>query len=182
MINLQSQQSKKEIARQYHMRVVSVVFFLIASFLVLSFALLLPSYFIALEKENAVKSFVEEIQSGEEFQKNKELNTLLGDTKLRLDVFGNLDKSFVSESIIKPLLDEVYIQNNKIKLNYIKYSSESRSLGIRGVSASRDSLIDFVETIQKNDRFSNVEVPVSSFVQNTNIIFEMTMDINEDSL
>jgi len=176
MINLVSQQLKKKNAAQYFWRLGTVSVLIAGTFLLLGIVLLVPSYFIAAEKQNTEVVRAAELQNDEAFQENKELSALVESTKKQLGRFDKVQTFNITQKFIEPLLSHINSANN-IQLDHISYRTDESEviMSIQGVAQTRDGLLSFVETLKSDELFTKVNVPVSSFVQNNNIDFQAVL-------
>ena len=184
MINLLSQQSKKRVANQYFWRLGTVVALIIGVFLFLGTVLLIPSYFVASEKEQAEITRAAELQNSETFQENKELGVLVETTNEQLEKFEDVQTFSVSETFIAPLLDYAALDSVEIQLDNIRYRIEKDevTINLQGIAGARDDLLSFIETLKSDELFTDVNVPVSSFVQNTDINFQAVLSSSIEDL
>jgi hypothetical protein len=184
MINLISQQSKKKIATQYFWRLGTVTALIVGAFLFLGTALLIPSYFIANEKENTEVFRAAELQNNKEFQENKELGKLVENTNKQLERFDSIQSFAISHQLIQPVLDHVYEDETDIQLDTINYRVDEgvALVDIEGSAKTRDDLLRFVENLKADELFTKVDVPVSSFVKNIDISFQITLHSMLESL
>lgn len=181
MINLISQEVQKKVHAQYFLRLGVVALLFVAGFLLFGILLLAPSYFITLERVATEEARAVELRTNEAFQENKELGDTVNETKEQLRIFNTLEDVRISETALMPLLAKVESTDYDIRITQIDY----RSLGepaviVQGVAGNRDHLLAFVDALETEGSFSDVRVPVSSFVQNTNIAFEATLFLMQD--
>ncbi len=184
MINLISQEVKKEVATQYFLRLGTVSLLIIAAFLFLGFVLLIPSYFVANEREATEHIRAEDLRSTQAFQENKELGAFVDSTKKQLRIVNRVPSIVISEQFVQPVLDHVYADTSSVKLDHINYTDTDGVglINIRGTADARDDLLTFIETLKQDELFSKVEVPVSSFVQNTDINFHAILHITDEEV
>jgi flagellar biosynthesis component FlhA len=178
MINLLSQQSKKSITTQYFWRLGTVAGIIISGFLFMGTVLLIPSYFVVHEKEQTEITRAAELQSDEAFQENKELGMFVETTNNQLEKFGEIRKFSVAERFIEPILGYASLDGGvNIRLDNIRYriADDEAIINLQGTAETRDDLLGFIETLKSDELFSSVDVPVSSFVQNTDINFQAVL-------
>ena len=82
-----------------------------------------------------------------------------------------------------PYLESVLKQKNGlIKINSITYTVidiKSSQLNIDGVSGNRETLRDFVKTLESSGKFETVDIPVSNYAKDKDLVFSIKLTISE---
>lgn len=81
-----------------------------------------------------------------------------------------------SLSSITALNDIYRAKPSGITINSYKISFDEDIIGLEGVSASRDVLIQFRKNLEMNEKISGVDIPISSFEQEANLSFTLTLN------
>lgn len=178
MFNLLPESLKSTIRSDYKQRVV-VVGLLVVIFIQISFLLfLVPSWLISMYKEKDALVATEAMNQSKMVSSINSISTVIADTNTKLNI---ISKALEYKKVL-PILNTII--NNKtssIRLNDFSYtylSSNSASVVISGVSATRDSLVAFVNALQKTTQFKNVDLPVSNLTKDKNINFSLTLSVS----
>lgn len=170
---------KKAVVRnEYRARVAVVVLFALFFTLLLASFLLIPSYIIASVTKNDIEAQKEqlEIQQGE--QDIAALKNVIEKTNARIDILQE-EGSFVSvsETVIKPLVAE----RQGVRIARIQHNetSDGWTVQVSGVAPNRNTLLEFVDKLEQYPKFENVHVPVSNFVDRTNIEFSLEIRMSK---
>jgi hypothetical protein len=179
MFNLLPDSLKKEIKAEYKLRVIIVilvfVLFIQLSFLVFIF----PSWLISLYKEKETVAQAEEMSKSERVSNINSLTSIVTDTNTKLNMLNNT----LEYPEFLPLANSILAQKtSSIKLDQFYYTSQSPVTGtisLNGVSATRDSLVAFVKSLQETKLFKSVDLPVSNLTKDKNIKFSLTLTISQ---
>lgn len=176
MFELLPKNQKKELKREYFLRILTVILFLFFVIGILSLVSISPSYFLSLEKEKIVaKQFAEmeklrntnesDKESQSEIKKFKELNSFLKPPE-KIVLIGDLVANIVNDK-------SQGIKIHNISVN--SYKKEKYQVIIKGNASSRDILKLFVENLKEGGMFESVDLPISNFMKVTDIDFYITL-------
>jgi Tfp pilus assembly protein PilN len=177
MINLIPKEEKKKMIIAFYCRLFVLCLIMLSVVVLIASISLLPAYFYSSEKDSVVG---EKLQT----QKNEETPVLgdqslsiMGDLNTKLAVVENAEKNkfLISEKVIKAILAK---KTSEIKIIQITYKNDptlGKEINILGTASSRDSLLDFEQTLQNDPAFKNVNLPISSFVRESNIQFDLSL-------
>src|SRR3989344_3256231 len=173
MFVLLSEQNKKDLLRQYRLRITSTVAFLASTIFLISIALLLPSYFLLnaekVRLEGETENFSKHIS-----KKNSEglINTLNDIKSMVALVVPEETKIF---STIKTILAR---RPSSVLINSFRYTrgdGKESSLVLEGMAASRNSLISFSKNLKTDPLFKSVDLPISNLARESDVKFTMTI-------
>lgn len=174
MINLLPKNGKAEVVRIYHLRVATVAagaFFAVA---VIATALLLPSYFLLAAKAEVVEGQLAALAKSTS-RSRESLGAIVGDIRTKLAVFPDTDDPFVFsshgiESVIDKRPPGVVITD----FRYERKPDGKHSVSIGGTARSREALQKFFETLKSDPKHVDVALPLSNFIQGSDIGFSLT--------
>jgi hypothetical protein len=177
MINLIPKEEKKIMTMGFYHRL-AILFFLIVSFSILvACVALLPAYFISTVKDSIINTKLET-------QKHQPL-PLLGEqsllaikdinTKLSLVENAEKNKFPISEKVINEILLKKTPDIKIIQILYENDQTQVKKISILGSAPSREVLLTFEETLEDDPNFKNVDLPISSFVKESNIQFNLSL-------
>ena len=70
-----------------------------------------------------------------------------------------------------------------MKINSIFYDREQKEgrISLSGISENRETLLSFLQSLEGENMFDSVELPISSFVEGEDIEFTIRIDIKKGS-
>ncbi|MBU1557642.1 PilN domain-containing protein [Patescibacteria group bacterium] len=176
MPNLLLEKDKKEIFKEFVLRLVIV--FLVFVFITICFAMmmLIPSYARTLSREVTISDEIKIFEQTIDFRKQDSPADILNNENLKIEKIKNT-KDFYLTSLISEIV-EVKPQGVKIEGFFYEAGNEDGgSLIIRGESGNRNLLVNFVENLERKDIFSQVDFPVSNLVKGESVDFSVKIYI-----
>jgi len=177
MINLIPNEEKKVMFRDFYLRLIIVVFTMLAASITIGIFAIAPSYSSLYFDGNLVKDALK-IQE-EEPVSISDQNTLVKvkelEDKLALIEKAKENKYNLSDRIINEI---VLKKSSSIKITEITYKSSSprgREVSIVGIAPSREALLLFRKSFEDNPAFKEVDLPISNFIKGSNIRFYITL-------
>lgn len=174
MINLLPPAEKQRMKKEYKLRVFTVYFFFIGTALLIALVLLLPSYFLANVIEGDAKREVAILENSSESTEREEINAELLLIKERLRAITKVEDRTELYEVIDTIAN---VGGNSISISSISYSrgfdGEHSTLLLGGIALTRDGLLAFTKTLEENELFAEVNLPVSSLAQDQNIEFNI---------
>jgi hypothetical protein len=172
MSNLLSPKDKKEIKREYLLRLMAVATLFLGMTMVVALILSLPSYFLSSSKVELVSDRVDFLKSY--IKKRQESNVTLGllKTNEKIEALQNINENRLSESI-QLILNE---KTESIKITGItlrETGDNGRDIFVSGMARNRDSLISFRDSLKLISFFVEVDLPISNLAKNQNIDFNL---------
>jgi len=177
MINLIPIKEKKAIRKFFFYRFLVVFFTMLGFLVVVSIILLVPSYFFSLQKDVSVNQAleVEKDQAMPEIDQQAQVAIKELDTRLSLLEKARQNTYVFSEKVVKELLAD---KISGIKISQISYqndSSKGRTVNITGIAQNREQLLLFRQALENDSLFKNVDLPISNFVKDSNIEFNLNL-------
>jgi hypothetical protein len=177
MINLIPTLAKKEVSREYWLRVVSVWMILLSFFLLITTALNLPTLILVNSLEAANQSRLNEILNSQ--NANKDAENLINDTNALIKQV-NITNERAKFSELMYILDD--IAGNEVVLTQFTFEENAglvQPLTMIGWADSRVSLAKFREVLEQHESFEKVELPISNLAKDRDITFSMTVSYIE---
>lgn len=183
VINVLPTKEKKFIHRQYWLRLSTIMLNLTALIFTISSMLLFPSYFFSKLKENIVESRLEAFNKENPDLINNNVDKITSDINQKLKI---LDKETPSYQISDEVLDSILLSRTKgitfsqilFNKKTIKTTDSSKDVfvvNIHGVAINRDSLRNFKTALDDNASFSEVDLPISDFIEKSNLPFTISV-------
>ncbi|HEC30530.1 MAG TPA: hypothetical protein ENI66_00760 [Candidatus Yonathbacteria bacterium] len=174
MANLLPLSEKKKIQREYKLRLSIVVMMLFAGLVAISGVLLAPSFILSSFKYNsaekrlvAEKKKISDSSDGvDPIKVAKEVNAQL--VVLSKETSGLPLPYSVFTTIIKHKPELL-----KVDAMFYDIKKEDGSVVVGGVSKDRKTLLAFLQALESDEMFTDVELPISSFVKGQDIKFSI---------
>jgi hypothetical protein len=177
MTTILPEKNKKEIKKTY------LALFFIRLFLALSIVL---SITLVLQATIFFSIYSERKASSLMYEKNKkeEIEKMLETYKLELTELKELNKKFDLDdnSNLDTVIFLFSLKTKEIVFNSIQITkqTENKKIDITGISLNREALIDFVKTLENNEKIEGVNFPVESLTVNTNVPYSLNFIIKNE--
>jgi len=168
MINLLPVYAKKNIKKEYIVRL-TFVFFTMSALALISILLLLSTMLFCLFSEGKDLLVFKNIN----YTKNKNGENLLGiveSTNKKLSLLGTTqNKTYLHDDVFKTII--AHRGDVKITALVYEYDKKDKSkIRIQGISPTREKLFSFIKALE-TEGFEEVNSPVSNYVQDKDIPF-----------
>jgi hypothetical protein len=174
MINLLPPSYKQSLKQMYYLRLVTTSFVLFLFIVLIAGALLVPSFILSALRENSLSEKLSLLEQGESFDASKTMNATIADINKKVALFKADDSgTVISKDILSAVLAKI---PSGISVTSITFGSNGTgaTVTIHGVSSNRKSLESFAINLRGYNRFSTVDFPISDFVKNRDIEFNIT--------
>lgn len=141
------------------------------------YVFLFPSWLISNSKKEASSERMEQLNKSKLLSDTGSTKLIISNLNKQLNI---IDKSLEYPVLIKYINSIISVKTNSIKINSFQYASVSSStatLNIKGVSSTRDSLVEFKGDLDKLKIFRNIDLPISNYAEEKNIKFNITLNI-----
>ena len=178
MINLLPNEARRELVKEYWLRVITVWAFLGTAVLLGIAALFLPSYLLIESEKKAFEA----------------ANTVQGDAAETIAVIEA--EVVASNGLARELKNRMNSNSVTAIVQVIKsavpsgitirlYKTARTDLGIEsiqvsGVAASREALIAFQKALQEREEFTDAIVPIDDFVRGRDLPFEIRLTVADN--
>ena len=185
MANLLPHSEKIHIQKIYKLRFFVVATMGLLTLIVVGISALLPALFSGFVKEQTARerlSVVAKIISAED---RKNIREKVAEVNKKIVIVaGDVEKSIPISRAIEKIIEH---KNPNISLTSFFYTDEKkdtkkRTITISGTSLNRQTLVLFIHALKEEDTFSEVNVPVSNFVRNTDIPFSLLLTIRDHGI
>lgn len=171
MFTLLAEQQKKYLTRQYRLRLLSAVLFLIGGVILVSSGLLLPSRIMLQVERSAL--IEEKIAQGKAIkaEDSKNLQQTLEEIKMMVKT-ATPEKTRIFTAI-QTVLAKKPLGTSITSISYIRGVGAPSSLAIGGVAEERAQLLSLSKSLESEELFSDVSLPVSNLAKESNLIFTL---------
>lgn len=183
VINILPQKEKKLLHKEYWMRFFTIVLNLIALASIVATMLLFPSYFLSQSKENLVENELEIFNKENPGLTNSNIDNIIGDINSKLEILNKAENPYqISDKVLNNILSsrmsgitfsQILFNKKTVKVSGVE--KDLFMLEIHGVATSRDSLRNFKTALDNNPSFSEVNLPISNFLEKTDLIFTISI-------
>lgn len=172
MFTLLAEQQKKNLYKQYRLRLLIVSMLLLCVVLLISIGLLLPSHIILTIEKRAL---LEEKRGQDTMIKtegSKDLQNTLAGIKDMLDMVAP-DRSAVFESL------KVMMSNRPPGVTFSSISYERgvngpSSMTVGGNAITRTALLEFSKSLEKQKIWSDISLPIANLAKESKLTFSLT--------
>lgn len=178
MLNIFSIEEKKKILIEYRLRLAVVSIFAVGALVLASLILLAPPYFLAISKHNdADRELAALEEKGGAREQEKEINIQIRDINNKISLLANGAEGRLSPPQI--ILDIIEIKGDTIKIEQFAYDVNlaQERITLSGTALDRSSLALFIEALKMNPLFTDVSLPISSYVKSSDINFTAAIEI-----
>ena len=174
MFNLLPEDIKKTIRTDYRLRF-WVVAIAICVFVQVSFLIFLsPSWLLSFYTERDLVSQTESVKRSSETADAQSIASQVSGINSKI----NIVTSSLEYPRLVPIVNAI-ISNKTRSITLTQFAisltgPKSGSVTLAGVSATRESLVAFVKSLEDSKMFSHIDLPISKFTRNKNISFSVT--------
>ena len=177
MINLIPNQDKKKMAKNFYIRLTALSFAMFGICILFTSAALLPAYFMSLTKKNIAEEKLETQKNNTVPELDKQSLATIKNLNNQLNLIESAQKNkfSVSKNIIQEILSQ---KMSDIKISQISYQIDpikGKTITLTGLAPSRERLLTFQQALQADTNFKSVDLPISNFLKNTNIQFNLVL-------
>ena len=175
LINVLPESEKKKNKRNYLIRFASMFLSILAMAGVVSILLLFPAYFFSQEKEKIAENRLESFNLANPLLKTDNLDEVITNINNSLTLLSSNKSTNISEKIMNNIIST---KPEGVSFSQILYSKRSDGilvLEVHGNALNRTVLRNLKEIFESNTNFSEVDLPVSNFIESTNINFKVSM-------
>ena len=171
-MNVLPLEEKKNIKKEYRLRLLGTIFFALFILALTATVLLLPSYISSQTKMNLLEEKLAALNALHPEISQNDLSKIASDINATLAL---LDKGKPIRNISEDLLAKVFLARPaKMSLNQILYSERTDKVGIlelHGIAPDRASLYVFKTSLESIPTVASVDLPISNFVKPSDIPF-----------
>jgi Tfp pilus assembly protein PilN len=174
MYKLLTEEEKIKIEGEYKSRrIVLMMLFLVALLLVGSIGLL-PSYIIAVSKEQDANSSLAALNQSLSGKTAEDLDIWLKEINTKIKLFA---PSQDTDRPYEAFKDIIALKTEGIKINTFSYAKNKTNIEftLEGLAADRRTLVDFQNNLNSSDKFTSASIPVADLAKDKNIPFNLTL-------
>jgi len=180
MINLIPPVARRNIVKEYWIRVITVWLFLAGTAGLIVLLLLLPSYVLVLIQINSLEQVVAATSLKSSSYDASSVTLLVANQQAQL--LANTPEvtpfSLYTSSLEKLAGTGIVLQ----ELRFSRPASTAGTIKVSGVADTRQSLADFRDAIEANAYFSTVNLPISSLIKDRDLLFSMEITLATTSV
>lgn len=140
-------------------------------------AAILPAYFQSAVKKSSAEDRLAAIEGQNVPTEDQQALAVINDLDAKLSIVENAEKNTfdMPQAVVREL---VVIKPSDIKITQLSYAldpQKGKTVSIRGTAPSRERLLAFQKILQSDAKFKSVDVPISNFIQDSNLQFFITL-------
>jgi len=174
MSNLLLETEEKHLHREYVTRMLIIYFVLASVLAIIAMVFSLPSYILAESRRGIVEeklAVLEALISGRQDKGSLEYVAAAKEKMSLLDLENSKHVSTLIERVIALAQGDVKL----LSFSLVRRPDIPPLLTIGGISPTRDTLVAFRRSLEKESSFSSVELPVSNFAKDKDIEFSIDL-------
>ena len=177
MINLIPKEEKKKMATDFYFRLLILFMFMLSFAVAVATISLLPAYFFSLVKDSTSLTKLQIQKNNIAPEMGEQSMATINDMNAKLNLVENAEKNKfpISTKVINEILLN---KTSNIKIVQIQYQYDpiaGKTISILGTAPSRQALLTFQEALQNDPAFKNVNLPISNFVKESNLEFNLSL-------
>lgn len=183
VINILPAHEKKIIHKEYWIRLFTILLNLLVVASIVASLLLFPSYFLAQSKESLVENKLDAFNKENPDLSNSNIDNITNDINSKLEMLNNAATPYeVSDNVLSNIINsrtdgitfsQIIFDKKTIKVSDL--DQEVSVLEINGIATNRDTLRNFKTALDSNTSFSKVDLPISDFLEKTDLNFTITI-------
>lgn len=172
--NLLPKEQKKELTKEYYVRLVTVVSVLLAGAVGIGYIALLPVYMHTIGELDISEA------AYELHQKNvQDARVLTEEVAESTAMLSFLEEKY-EQVKMTTLLDEVFAARFEgVSVTGFSYRRKDSVFVLQGIAETRDLVVPYARTLESNERFVKVPVPFSNLAKNTDLEFTLSIELAE---
>lgn len=183
MANLLPLTEKKNIRREYKTRIGIVFLLLLSVLIIIAIISLIPLYISSSYKLNDILAQIEaEKQDGFSGDDKQDPIKITQDANAKLLMLRKKDSVLPLSSELATII--VGHKPSDVKINAIFYDRglSDGKITLNGVARNRETLLSFLKSLERESVFKEVNLPISSFVEEMDIEFSIriTMELENE--
>lgn len=177
MFNLIPDSVKEKILKDYQERRVVVWLFALFLLSVTIVIFLLPAYVHVFFEEKNIRADVEIVKNSLQLKKADDVVGTIKATNELLKALSPAKSHVRTSEIIEKTLGAKNAAIHITDIEYMETKTSSSTVLLKGIADKRESLREFVNTLEGTEGFAKVELPVSNFAKDKNIDFSITISL-----
>lgn len=182
MINLIPAEERINLTRAYQKRFYIVLLSFTAAAFIIGGVLLIPPYRLSKEKTAAARHSADIIRLLASSKEESNPEFAVKEILKQLDLFAAKTSDKSPSRLTGNILRDRPAGVKVIGLSYDEGGKAGVNIEIRGVSLDRETLLNFVRALEREDSFAKVTVPVSSFVSDRDLGFAIQVSVKSEKL
>jgi|GEM_PF-1947459 len=181
MANLLPVQEKKQLNKEYRIRLLIVYVVAVGILIAIAIVLLVPTYVFSLERNTSATKHLDIARaSAKSPNENRDPVDIAQEVH---DHITLLDLDASKQVSPRTLFGRVVsYKPSTLTISSLLYNSDSQGIQvtIEGVSSDRIGLDTFVKALKSESSFQSVELPISNLVSGTDITFSILVTLDND--
>lgn len=177
MINLIPVEEKARMNKDFYLRFLIVAFVMFGILFLMASVAIFPSYMLLIEKKSTINTKLKTQENEVVPEVDQKASNIIEDLNKKIETVTNSQSTRYDVSI-KVVKEILYKKTLGIQITQIHYKAdelEKKTVIINGIASNRERLLDFRKNLERDTMFSNVDLPISNFVNDSDIEFNLTL-------
>ncbi len=180
MVNLLPKDAERTLRIEYYLRLIAVLFILLAVSFSIGAGLLMPSYLLAKNEADESDRYLRALEESADIRESTGATRLLSILAERVRVLTD----FTWEPLVPSYMEDISNlapQGVLVdKLIIRRTAAGDGEITLSGVSSTRSALLEYGRTLNEHTDFDGVSVPVSQLVSETDIPFSLVFSFKKE--
>lgn len=178
LTNLLPSERQRTLRKSYLMRFGIVTCWLFSALVIIAMALLLPTYFYAMQAVEATRDHLSELTSANKGPDESVVALRLSALSIDAERLSALKNAPTASSAIRAILAVSHPNVQLLGFSYTPKNAKGvRTLAVSGSADTRSALRDYQIALESNPLVENTQLPVSTYAQETDIAFTITLTL-----
>ena len=177
MINLIPNEEKKQMSKDFYLRLATIFFTMLGISFLLAAILTLPSYYVSSAEKNLINDKLEAQKNEPGSLSDQNIIGAAKSLKSKLSLIENAQKSktLFSEKVINEVMLKKMPNIKITEISYQRDPDAGEKINVSGTATSREVLLLFRRALEDDVAFSKVDLPISNFVKGSDIEFYLSL-------
>jgi hypothetical protein len=175
MINLLPRVERRRVRRLYKERIISLYLLGFLALIVVYIVMLLPSQFIFLSKKDTAESVLNIAKSQPISGEARKMETTIRETNYKIKLLQSSGPLLSVSGLVEKLLET---KGAGVSFTNISYR-DGESVVLRGEASRRENLSSFIETLEQDAQFTEINSPIANLINSRDINFSVVMKISD---
>ena len=174
MTNLLLEEDRKDIRRDYVLRLGATAAGFLGVFALMSTVFLVPSFALSISKEGSLRERVELLARTTILRSEDPSLLALSDFNGGLQFLSSRQERQLTNAVLLRVLEAKPSGVSITRLSFARHLDGSADIAIGGLARTREALLFFERRLRDDTLFSDIVLPVSNLANDKDIEFSMT--------
>jgi hypothetical protein len=180
MTNVLPQSYKRKIKKEFRLRFFIVILSLLNILVMIAGVLLIPSFVMSRSVHATLTGI---LASAPHESQEKTVSSVSAEVKAISNKLSYVSKNFNNSVRITRTLEVLDgVKTSGVTISSLHINTKDKTITVSGDADTRSNLIQFVDGLKAESYFSNINLPVSNLVEQTNLKFNLTFNLSAEAV